>query len=136
MKFRRLSGCAVMALALFMAAGCGGESLGVKPAGKVTIKGKGPLTKGTIQFQSVKLGLGTGSAEITAEGKFELAVGIPDGDYKVLILNAVEGGGYNPDGPSTPEKKLLNAKYDTAETSDLTAKVPGGPYDFEVEPAE
>lgn len=119
--------------------GCGGGGTPTHSvSGKVSVKGKGPLTQGTVQFQSDQF---TGSGGIDAEGNYTLSSssegdGIPEGEYTVVLLGTSTGGGYNPDpNASSVEVRHIDPKYEARSTSDLKVKVPGGTYDFELEPA-
>lgn len=119
--------------------GCGGDGTPTHDvSGTVSVKGKGPLTQGTVQFQNDEF---TGSGGIDADGKFTLSSsgeedGIPAGEYTVVFLGTTTGGGYTPDpSAATPETRHIDAKYEARSTSDVKITVPGGTYDFELDPA-
>ena len=139
---RRSSGvCAVMMLVAV--SGCGGGADAPQPvSGKVTIKGGGPLEKGTIRFTNpAKKVSATGTVDAT--GSYQLSsLGANDGalvgDYTVTLSGTESGGGYNPSGETAPAKKPIDDKYDADSTTDLKYTVKPGKNvaNFELDPAK
>ena len=116
--------------------GCGAGSDGsLAVSGKVTVKGGGPVTQGSVQFQSEK---SSGSAPINAQGQYTMpAGGVPAGKYKVAIVSTSTGGGY--DKPDEPEKRVIHSKYEDSTTSGLEVTVGSGgskSFDFELDAPE
>ncbi|MCH5373921.1 MAG: hypothetical protein JJ992_08095, partial [Planctomycetes bacterium] len=58
--------------------------------------------------------------------------GAPSGTYKVIFLSTEIGGGY--DHPDEPVKKVIDSKYSNPSTTPIQVEVPGGNYDFELDP--
>ena len=127
----------MLRVALLMTAllvGCGQGGPKTYPvAGSVKIKGGTPLGDGTVQLLSEKY---TGSGAIQPDGKFTISglgndSGVPEGTYKVVIITNEGGIGY---GQKKGGVVQVDKKYSDRATTTLEAKVPGGPYDFELDP--
>jgi len=129
MQFRRSSVALVAAafagLGLF--GGCGGDSLGRQPvSGTVNLDGS-PLSKGTINFQPVEKGIGSGTS--IESGKYAIARkdGLPPGKYRVVI-NAPSGGAAATDAPpgdpAPPPQELIPEDWNTK--SDHTVEITSG----------
>lgn len=113
-------------LALFV--GCGGDSLGRQPlSGKVSVNGA-PLEKGTINFQPIDKGIGSG-ARIEA-GTYSIARkdGLPVGKYRVVINAPTPGSApaasdAPPGEPPPPPQELLPEEWNTKSehTIDITS---------------
>jgi len=130
----------VLLLGLLPAAGCGGKSLPpLSPVkGKVTLKDGQPLTGGQVTFvpevpdKDSKIGLpggpigSTGEYEIFTEGQR----GAPSGKYKVTI----NPGMVPQQGAKGPPKLPFDSKYQRLEATPLRAEVPGGSFDFKLDP--
>lgn len=117
-----------------LAAGCGGGPKVNGVSGTVKLKGGAPVTQGNIQFSSGKY---TGYGVIGPDGRYSLSetaagAGVPEGTYKVVLLTTEIGGGY--DKPNEKPKKVIDPKYEDQAKTPLEVKVPGGNYDFEVDP--
>lgn len=128
--------CLIVGFASHAMTGCGSGGPKAYPVtGTVKLKGGDVLKQGNIQFQSKKF---TGSGTIGADGKYTVSSmgagdGIPEGTYKVVLLSTSTGGGYGaPEG--SKETRVIDAKYEGQDTSPIEVKVPGGTYDFEVDP--
>ena len=127
----------LLTLMCFLTTGCGGGGPAThKVTGKVTVKGGETVTQGIVQFSSGEF---SGNGPINSDGTYVMSSagdedGVPAGKYKVVIIGTASGGGYNPDGPPEPEKPIINSKYESTETSGLEVEVPGGNYDFELDP--
>jgi hypothetical protein len=61
------------------------------------------------------------------------ADGAAPGKYKVVFLDTEIGGGY--DNPDEPVRKMIDSKYTNPTTTPIEVDVPGGSYDFELDPA-
>jgi hypothetical protein len=137
--------------------GAGGRPKTYPVTGTVMLGGQ-PVDSATITFQMTS-GSGTAVATTDAGGKYKLSTfgggdGAQAGDYKVTVVKmdrpAATSGGVSMDDasytdpaaagggePPPPPKNLLPAKYATAATSPLTAKVTAAPenkLDFTLEP--
>ncbi|MCL2622454.1 MAG: hypothetical protein FWD31_02210 [Planctomycetaceae bacterium] len=112
--------------------GCGG---GAKVTGKVTFEDGTPLTVGTVSFQTESEQM---IGHIKSDGTYELSpndrtIRIPKGDYKVCIVNAyievgepLKGANEREDfGGRRMAQSVINTKYESTSTSDLTCKVDG-----------
>ena len=121
--------CIALSAALFT--GCGGETR-YNVSGKVTIKGKGALKQGQINLDSSQNSF---SAQVKEDGSYTVKEGVLPGDYKVSFTGTTTGGGY--DKPDEPVVKTVADKYDSADTTDLKAKVDKDTTElnFELEPA-
>lgn len=110
--------------------GCGGGTDGRAPVtGTVTIDGT-PLAAGTVTLfkDNGSAGVGTitnGSFTILEAAGSE---GIQPGSYKVGVQSwETEPGGVNADGEIVAEgKSRIPVKYNSPETSTLTAEIPDG----------
>ena len=117
-----LLACAV----LFVAAGCGKDS-GVSVVGKVTVDGA-PLPLGTVSFRPDASKGNTSPHEpggqIDAEGNYRLYTqgkpGAPPGWYRVAVVAAEP---IDPKKPYEATKSLVNAKYNSVDTSGLSREV-------------
>jgi hypothetical protein len=130
--------------------GCGGDDDLAKRysvSGKVTYKGE-LLAKGTITFTPADANAGIRPASgAIVDGRYQLTTqtsndGAMAGKYKVSIV--ARGFDDPTDGQNEKairrdkmakiigksSKDLIPAKFSLPETSDLTAEVPGGQYDF------
>jgi hypothetical protein len=143
---------AAMALLLFLAAGCGEGGIGV--SGTVKFSDGSPLTKGTVVFEGEMRsfrGILSDSGEFSLSDSSSVEGTVTPGEYKVYIVDAIEGAGgsvepigmdYDKEGnpteePESDEPKLLIAeKFTSAETSGLVATIPapdGKNLEFKVE---
>jgi hypothetical protein len=115
--------CAICALSLVFVGCSGGDSIkGLVPVhGTVTLNGS-PLDKAMIEFAPVDasgnpaIGKRSGTGYASSNGKFSINVnleskGLPPGDYKIRVVK--------PDA----NMKSTTGKYDSFDTSGLTAKV-------------
>lgn len=124
---------AAFALAVLFA-GCGNSGpVKHSVSGTVKLKNGMPVTRGVVQFSSGKF---TGNGGITADGKYTLsgdseASGIPEGTYKVLILSTTGGLAYESTGGPA---HIIDGKYEDIARTPLEVKVPGGKYDFDLDP--
>ncbi|MDO5554319.1 MAG: hypothetical protein Q4G68_11205 [Planctomycetia bacterium] len=130
MKTWPLSTCFLFS-ALLLAVGCGKN---VPVSGTVVFNDDhSPLTSGVIIFDN---GIQTGRAKIEQDGTFIVGFeknenGIPEGTWRVAIVGAEEllPCPQNEDDDPTndiypkPSKPLIDARYNNAETSDLTVTV-------------
>lgn len=127
--------------------GCGGAADTPQPvSGKVSVKGGGPLKKGTIRFNGTsavgggkKVASGVGT--IDANGVYQISSlgtndGVPAGDYTVTLGGTEVGGDY--DHPNEPITKVIADKYGSDSTTDLKKTVKAGrnTIDIELDPAE
>jgi hypothetical protein len=107
-------------LVLFLC--CIGCSNKIKVSGQVTFSDDGsPLTTGTVCFQTETF---VARGNLQSDGTYHLSSvkekdGLPPGTYRISVINAVEGLGED-EGTRTP---LIDPKYNTGETSDLTFEV-------------
>jgi hypothetical protein len=120
---------ALLPLAFLVALGCGGDNLGRQAvSGAVNVDGT-PLVKGSIRFQPVEKGIGSG-AKIEA-GKYAIARkdGLPPGSYRVLINAPVPGteptADSAPPGDPLPVPKELIPE-DWNEKSEHTVEIKNG----------
>jgi hypothetical protein len=135
------------AVAIFVAAGCGGPAYEYDSivTGTVTIDGE--LAKsGTVTFHPVKEGLPS-IGRIFPDGSFSLRTGQGDlkktdggtvvsGDYVVTVSVTgppVEGSRVAEGGPPVPGPSLVAKKYARKDTSDLRRTVKPGPNVFVLE---
>lgn len=115
-------------LLLVALAGCG-QNLGASVKGKVTVGGK-PLSTGTIVFHP-KGGRGSlASANIGADGSYELLTGkldsMPAGEYGVTVV-AVEGELFpTAQNPNPQVTRLVGERYALEETSGLKYTIAPG----------
>jgi hypothetical protein len=118
-------------------------------SGKVTYKGE-PLAKGTITFTpaDAKAGIRPASGAIV-DGSYQLTTqsnndGAMAGKYKVSVMarsfdesaSGQEEKALRRDKMAkvlAKAKDLIPTKYNVPETSGLTAEVPGGKYDFDLQ---
>jgi hypothetical protein len=146
---------AILALAIFVVSGCGGDGRNkrYKVSGKVTYKGQ-PLKSGTIQFYPEKAsGDNPGASSTITDGYYTLSAtgmegdGAYPGDYLVAIeardtdmsqaLKNAGGGAARQDdiAKAYAKSKLLTPKkYAITDTSGLKAKVEArsNSFDFEL----
>ena len=100
--------------------GCGDP----KASGRITFSDGSPLTTGLVCFESE---MNTYYGDVKPNGTFSMGKtkngqGIPPGEYKVFFQNAQEQIGA--DDENRPiYKNLLDDKFYSASTSDLTCKV-------------
>ncbi|MDB5341661.1 MAG: hypothetical protein JWP89_38 [Schlesneria sp.] len=141
MKSWRLTVSLCTSILCISVIGCGGSPDAPQlVSGKVTVKGGGPLTKGTIRFngtggKKIVSGFGT----LDAQGAFQISSlgvndGIPVGEYTVTLAGTETGQDY--DHPNDPVVKTIADKYGTDSTTDLKRTVKSGrnTFDFELEP--
>lgn len=126
------------ALSLSLCLGCGGGgNLDTEPvAGKVSVKGGGVIANGIVQFSS---GEHTSIGGIAEDGTYTMSSegegdGVPPGDYTVVFLSTQSGGDILDDGSVTEEKRVIAEKYEDPTATDIKVTVPGGNYDFELDP--
>lgn len=147
MKFRGLKASFCASILCLSVLGCGGAPDAPQPvSGKVTVKGGGPLKKGTIRFNGVagagggkKVASGVGT--IDANGAYQISSlgnndGVPVGDYTVTLGGTESGGDY--DHNNEPVVKVIADKYGSDSTTDLKKTVKAGrnTIDIELDPAE
>lgn len=141
-RFDHRTGAARLALACVFATltssilvGCGasGPAKG-SVSGKVTYKGQ-PVPKGTVTFVAVDAKGRNATGAINPDGSFTLQTENPGdgailGDYKVTISARDDVVlDYTPTKP-VPPKMLAPAKYESPESSGLTATVKSGSNTF------
>ena len=112
--------------------GCGGK--GHPVSGTVRVKGGEVLKQGNVQFIS---DASTASGAIGQDGRYTLsstgqADGAAPGTYKVIFMSTEVGGGY--DNPDEPARQMIDSKYVNPTTTPIEVTVPGGSYDFELDP--
>jgi hypothetical protein len=101
-------------------------------AGKVTFKGK-PLPNALVVFVPVK-GPATvpqPSARTGVDGSFRLTTydrddGAPEGEYRVKVSTRFGGGESNPLSKDAASVGVLKGRFETSQTSGLTATVKPG----------
>ena len=119
-------------------AGCGGDPLGRQPvSGTVSVNGA-PLEKGTVNFQPIEKGIGSGGR--VEGGKYAIARkdGLPVGKYRVTI-NAPTPGSAQADAnappgePPPPPQELIPEDWNTK--SEHTVDITSGKneHNFEVQ---
>src|SRR5436309_353442 len=94
----------------FVLIGCGEAKY--PASGKVTVKGGGPLTMGSVEFYSEKA---TGSGTLRDGGAYTISnldgsAGLPAGKYKISLHGTSTGGSY--DKPDEPVKRVIDEKYE------------------------
>lgn len=138
MKFRGLMASLCASILCLSVMGCGGAADAPQPvSGKVTVKGGGPLKKGTIRFNGTsgkKIVSGVGM--IDANGAYQLSSlgtndGVPIGEYTITLGGTEEGGGY--DKPDEPVKKVIADKYGSDSTTDIKKSVKAGRNTIDIE---
>ncbi len=129
--------CLGFLFALLLICGCGGPKIAAV-SGTVTYKGK-PLEFGLVHFAPVSQELTPAKAEIQADGSYILEV---QGDRKAPVLGAYVGEyrvwiscypyhAPNWNGnPFAKVKSVIPEKYESVETSELTATVVKGKNTF------
>lgn len=124
MPLRCLFVCSLMFL--IASIGC---SNNVPLGGTVTFSDDGtPVPKGTIAFDD---GAHQARGEIDSNGHYTVgfaneADGLPAGTYKVYITGAIskeQKPGATEDNPGWFETRLIDPKYESAETSDLSVTI-------------
>ena len=125
----------VMSVCLLFCVGCGKN---VRVAGKVTFEDGSPLTTGIVIFNS---GTSESKAPIEKDGSFAVGTfksndGLPRGTYRVYITGAAVFPGISARGaPLGPVVQLVDAKFTSPDTSDLTCEVKGNTvFDITVTP--
>ena len=103
--------------------GCGDP----KTAGKVTFTDGSPLTVGTVCFETKEY---TYYGDLKSDGTYSMGKvkdgeGIPPGEYKVYIRGAQEIVGHDEKTGDTTYKDLIDKKFTSGETSELTCTVDG-----------
>ncbi|HTN76823.1 MAG TPA: hypothetical protein VL096_16305 [Pirellulaceae bacterium] len=112
-----------------------------KVQGKVTRNGA-PLTEGAVIFQNADVSISV-SANLQPDGSYVVETanrkGLPPGDYKVAVMVSRIGSGETPlavaPGQAPPPKPTIPEKYQSVETSGLTASVKAGdnsPFNFDL----
>lgn len=125
-------------LLLLPAGGCSGKS-GPKlypVTGSIKLGDK-PMSKGSMAFNPDKAKGNTStlvpSADIAEDGTFTVYTsgkpGAPLGWYKVTVISAVP---VNPKDPYSETKSLINVKYNTVDTTDLSVEVVEAPKTYEL----
>ena len=119
-----------------LAAGCGGERL--EPVeGRISVNGK-PLPRAGLLFKPIGDAMPVEPAgNVEADGVYKIFTnkrpGAPAGSYKVIVI-AQEP--IDPDNPYVPRSSLIDTKYNTEATTDLTIEVragaPAGAYDLDL----
>ncbi|MCL4203723.1 MAG: hypothetical protein KJ000_14580 [Pirellulaceae bacterium] len=132
MMWRRGLVLASVVLMLGVLPGCGGKGHSV--SGTVRVKGGEVLKQGNVQFISAA---NTASGAIGQDGRYTLSStgqgdGAAPGTYKVIFLSTEIGGGY--DNPGEPVRQVIDSKYVNPTTTPIEVTVPGGTYDFELDP--
>lgn len=121
-------------------AGCNNN---VQVSGKISFDDGTPIPGANVIFIS---GITQGKGTTNAEGIYTLSFekendGIPPGSYQVLIAGAF----FKPDNVvirehekdlDTGMRPMIDITYAETETSPLTCEVPGGSYDFVVQPSD
>lgn len=110
--------CAFVCGPVAFVAGCGGDSLGRQAvSGKVNVNGA-PLEKGTINFQPVEKGIGSGTQIQGGKYSIERKNGLPAGKYRVVI-NAPTPGSASaasdapPGEPLPPPQEFIPEEWNT-----------------------
>jgi hypothetical protein len=137
--------CCLIAFALTVpACGPSGPEM-ARVRGKVTIKGGGPMTRGTVSFASTDPARANASSQVGADGTYDLQTREPGdgaqlGEYKVTVSDVETSQilDYIPKKPVAKPKALISSKYGSAETTPLSATVKRGSntFDFELDPGE
>ncbi len=132
MMWQRRSLLVATVVMLGVLPGCGGD--GHRVSGTVRVKGGDVLRQGTVQFVSASH---TASGAIGQDGKYRLSGrgqddGAPAGTYKVIFLSTETGGDY--DNPDEPVRQVIDSRYANPATTPIEVQVPGGNYNFELEP--
>ena len=111
-----LPSCMLMAAAIALSAGCGGDPFQRQPIkGVASFAGK-PIKFGTVRFEPAeKQPAGTSASIKDGEFKVERAAGIGPGKYKVWVQAFDRSGevaaGAAPGSEGPPPKDILPAKY-------------------------
>jgi len=107
-------------------------------SGKVTFDDGSPLSTGMVIFLS---GSNQSKAPIEKDGSYRVGTlnagdGLPRGNYRVYITGAIESKGISPTGAILGAPvELVDSKFTSPETSDLTCEVKGSTiFDFTVTP--
>jgi hypothetical protein len=122
-------------IAPLILAGCATNLVPV--SGKVTIDNK-PLTTGTVTLKPDKEHGNKNTVEplgtIGADGAYTIETnglpGAPPGAYKVVVV--AQGPPKNPKDPYSPAPLIVNTKYVSETTTDLTITVPSDSYDLKL----
>ena len=115
----------VWSISLLLLTGCGKN---VRVAGKVTFEDGSPLTTGTVIFNA---GTAESKAPIEKDGSYVAGTfksndGLPRGTYRVYISGAAVFPGISAMGtPLGQVVELVDSKFTSPETSDLTCEVKG-----------
>jgi hypothetical protein len=108
--------------------GCGSSDSfsSAKVSGQVTFQGQ-PVAEGVVNFVSPKTG-NASSGVLNAEGKYEIADGIPPGDYQVSVTPPRVTRPPMPGEPAPEAKPYANIpeKVRTETTSGLRTEVKPG----------
>ena len=121
---------AAAVMMVMVVSGCGAK--GHPVGGTVRVKGGDVVKQGTVQFISSANNV---SGVIGQDGKYQLVGaegGTPPGTYKVIFMSTEVGGGY--DNPDEPARQMIDSKYVNPTTTPIEVTVPGGSYDFELDP--
>jgi hypothetical protein len=114
----------------FLLTGCessDGFPPSAKVSGQITFQGQ-PVAEGVVNFISPKTG-NASSGTLNAEGKYEIAEGIPPGDYQVSVTPPRVTRPPMPGEPAPEAKPYTNIpeKVRTETTSGLRTAVKPGP---------
>ena len=115
----------VLGVCLLLCVGCGKN---VKVSGKVTFDDGSPLSIGMVIFRS---GATQSKAPIEKDGSYIVGTlktgdGLPRGQYQVYITGAIDSKGISATGAAlSPPVELVDSKFTSPETSDLTCEVKG-----------
>jgi hypothetical protein len=132
---------ALLILAGFLASsvGCGGDNLGRQAvSGSVNVDGT-PLQKGTINFQPLEKGVGSGAS--IEGGKYAMARknGLPAGKYRVVINAPVPGTGGQadlsapPGEPPPPPQELIPEDWNAKSEHTIEIKSGKNEHNFDVQ---
>ena len=123
---------ALFLLGVVLVTGCGssGPPRSAKAAGQVTFNSQ-PVAEGEIYFVAAEKGYSAKSS-LDAQGKYQVAAGLPPASYKVFITPPRITTPPMP-GQAPPETKafVVPDKYQTETTSGLTADVKAGDNKFD-----
>jgi hypothetical protein len=123
---------------VILAVGCGGDSLGRQPlSGKVSVNGA-PLERGTVNFQPIDKGIGSG-ARIEG-GKYAIARkdGLPAGKYRVVINAPTPGSApaasdAPPGEPPPPPQELIPEEWNTKSEHTIDISSGKNEHNFDVQ---
>jgi hypothetical protein len=115
-----------VALVSLTLSGCGGGMKTETVTGKVTMADGSPAKSGTVVFEQQSSKPISCIGVIQPDGSYSLEVdentsGAPQGNYKVTVVMTDESG-----------KSLIDAKYNSAESSPLAYTVKAGKNTFDI----